>query len=215
MGFFDSIAKKAINKAVGNVVDHALDSVLGNNSSQPQQTQQPTASQIIKPDLNGTVVEQTILSAGEFEEHSFKFEKTEKMYEKSSGAVEIPIYYVIADSEDEAYEDDFNTNLPEIYIGVDELAEANKGMLKGATNVAVSDVVNHSLIKKKYEFNRKSQLDGTPHHYISYKFFVDSKDEASGAYTVITLSLPDACSQEMKMYAIKSLDLLASTMNIG
>lgn len=220
MGFFDSIAKKAINKVVENVVDQTIGSVFGNNTNQPQSQQTPNqppqqiTSRIIKPDLNGTAVQDTILSRCEFEEYSFKYEKSEKMYLSSSGALEIPIYYIIADSEDEAYEDKMCTNIPEIYIGDDELEEANKRTLKDAANVVITDVAEHGYIKKKYEYDKKSSLSNIMHHYISYKFFVDKNDESNGMYTVITLSLPSTCSQEKKMYAIKSLELLAYTMTI-
>lgn len=213
MGFFDSIARKALNKAVGNVVDQAIDSVFGNNENQPQQTPQPTTSRIIRPDLNGTAVQDTLLSRWEGEEYGFKYEKSDKMYISSSGALEVPIYYIVADSEEEAYEDDLCTNLPEIYIGDDEIADTNSRMLKDAQNIVVTDVVEHGIIKKKYEFDRKSDIEGQC-HYIAYKFFVDKNDEAKGAYTVITLRLPSVCSQEKKIYAVQSLNLLACTMVI-
>lgn len=214
MGFFDSIAKKAINKAVGSVVDQAFDCVFGNNTNQPQQSEQPTTSQIFKPDLNGTVVEKSIFSREAGDEYKFKYEKTDKMYESSSGALEIPIYYVIADNKEKAYEDEFATNLPKIYIGDDELVGENSPMLKSATNLVVTDVLNHGLIKKKYEYDRNSGLDGTLYHYIAYKFFVNQSDAARNLYTVITLLVPKTCSQETTMYAIQSLNLLASTMEI-
>lgn len=214
MGLLDSIARRAINKAVGNVVDQAIDSVFDRNTNQPHQAEQPTTSRIIKPSLTGTVVVESIISRSDYEEYNLKFEKTHKMYEKSSGALEIPIYYVIADNEDKAYEDELALNLPEIYIGDDELESFNSNTLKNATNVVVTDVVEHELIKKKYEFDRKSGLDGTQCHYISYKFFVNNSDEVKGIYTVLTLKIPKTCNQETTMYAIQSLNLLASTIKI-
>lgn len=213
MGFLDSIAKRAINKAVGSVVDQAIDSVFDNNTS-TQQTVQPTVSRIIKPNLTGTVVDEMISSNSDWIDYHFKFEKTDKMYESSSGAAEVPIYYVIADSEDKAYEDELATNLPEIYVGDDELTSPNSIMLKNATNVVVTDVVDHGLIKKKYEFDIKAGLDVTQRHYIAYKFFVNQSDASSGIYTVMTLSIPKTCSQETTMYAIQSFNLMACTMVI-
>lgn len=213
MGFLDSIARRAINKAVDSVVDQAVDSIFDNNTS-VQQTVQPTVSRIFKPNLTGTVVDEMISSKSDWIDYHFKFEKTDKMYERSSGAGEVPIYYVIADSEDKAYEDKIVTNLPEIYVGDDEFASLDSSMLKSATNVVVTDVVDHGLIKKKYEFDRNSGLDGTQCHYIAYKFFVNQSDASSGIYTVINLSVPKTCSQETTMYAIQSLNLLACTMVI-
>lgn len=213
MGFFDSIARKALSKAVGDVVDQAIDSVFGNNENQSQQMAQPTTSQIFKPDMNGTVVNQDIYSRGDWKQYCLKFEKTDKMFESSSGAAEVPIYYIVADSEEEAYMDDLCVNLPEIYIGDDELETSGSAMLRKATNIIVTDVIDHGCIKKKYEFDRNSDIEGQC-HYIAYKFFVDKDDEAKGMYTVITLKLPAVCSQDKKICAIQSLNLLAYTMVI-
>ncbi|MCH5296887.1 MAG: hypothetical protein J1E85_04375 [Ruminococcus sp.] len=214
MGLLDSIARSVLNKAIGDVVDKAIDNAFEGNSNQQNQTVQPTTSRIIKPNLTGTVIDESICSKSDWSEYHLKFEKTDKMYETTSDAAEIPISYVIADSEDQAYEDELALNLPEIYIGDDELATPNSGMLKGATNLVVTDVLENGLIKKKYEFDRKSELDGKQNHYIAYKFFVNQKDGAEGIYTVLTLKLPITCSQETKMYAIQSLNLMACTMVI-
>lgn len=208
MGLLDSIARRAINKAVGNVVDQALDSVFDRNTSQPQQAEQPTTSRIIKPNLTGTVVNRSIFSMSDDEEYNLKFEKTDKMYESSSGALEVPIYYVIADNEQKAYEDELALNLPEIYIGYDDIARPNSAMLRNATNLVVTDVLDHGLIKKKYEFDRKSELNGVQEHYISYKFFVNNSDEVKEIYTVLTLKIPKTSSQETAMYAIQSFNLM-------
>lgn len=213
MGFFDSIAKRALNKAVGSVVDQAIDSVFGNNTNQPQQTPEPITSRIIRPEINGTAVQDTLLSRWEGDEYSFQYEKSDKMYDSSSGALEVPIYYIVADSEEEAYEDDLCTNLPEIYVGDDEIPAMDKGMLKNAKNIVVTDVAEHGIIKKKYEFDRKSEIHGQC-HYIAYKFFVDKNDEVKGMYTVMTLKLPNVCSQEKKINAIQSLNLMACSMEI-
>lgn len=215
MGFLDSFAKKAINKVVESVVDQTIGGVLGNNTNQPQpQSPQQTEIRITKPDLSGTVVQDTILSRNECKEYNFRYEKSDKMYLSSSGALEIPIYYIIADSEDEAYEDSLCTNLPEIYIGDDEIGESDGRMMKGATNIVVTDIVEHGYIRKKYEFDNNISFSDKTSHFISYKFFVDKDDEANGISTVITLSIPSTCSWDMKLYAIQSLNLLAYTMSV-
>lgn len=212
MGLLDSIARRAINKAVGSVVDQAIDSVFGDNNTN-QQAQQPTVSKIFKPNLNGVSVDESIYSRSDWKEYHFRFEKTDKMYESSSGAAEVPIYYIIADSEDEAYKDTLVANLPELYVGDDDIETSSSAMLRNASNLVVTDVEDHGYIKKKYEFDIKLDVKGMC-HVISYKFFVNQSDASNGIYTVLALQTPKTCSQEQTMYAIQSLNLVASTMII-
>ena len=171
-GNFYSLFKSTVRRVVNDVVDKTVDATLGkafdqsinnsssNNNTQPsaftaQQPQQNSTINISRPALSGETYNDTLLTAVSCTEVSISFEKAEKLYQIDSGAAEVPIAFAVADSEADAYSDNFN--LPQIYIGMDDLVQGQPWM-KYISNVIVSDVVGHSCIKKKYsyEYHRKA-----------------------------------------------------------
>lgn len=207
---FNSAIRRTVNDVVDKAVDRAFDGLTGSNGTQPQNAApQQTESKIIKPELSGERVEHTMFPFNG-DEMNLSFEKAGKLYEANSGAAEIPVYYVIADSEDEAYADDLYRGLPQVYIGNDELQQGSS-LMKTVKNLVVTDVVNHPIIKKKYEYDHNSSFSGME-HCIAYKFYLCKGDEENNQYTVLTLTVPKTCGADTASYSVQALNLIASTL---
>lgn len=218
MGLFNSIVNSAIRRTVNNVVDQAVNQAFNNangtcsNAQTRQPSQQPTTSCIIAPNLSGKRTS-NLFFPHNGEETNLCYEIPEKLYEFDSGAGEIPISYVIANSEDEAFADDFHKGLPEIYIGDDELISGSN-LMHGITNMVCTDVIEHQIIKKKYEYDYNNPSNGAYRH-IAYKFFACEGDKNNNNYTVLTLALPKSCDAQTASYSIQALNLIASTLSFS
>lgn len=115
MGFFDSLIKstirKTVNTAVDRAVDTAFDKISGQNTQpQPSAPVQPRVSTIARPNLTGKIYETDCFIDTDGTELTFAYELPENLYDYNSGAVDIPLAYCVAHSEDE-YED----NCDELY----------------------------------------------------------------------------------------------------
>lgn len=215
MGLFNSLINSAIRRTVNDVVDKAVDQAFNNvnaenSNAQTQPSQQPTTSRIVKPNLSSKRVEHFYFPHNG-DEMNFYYNIPEKLYESDCGAAEIPIYYIIANSEDDAFADDLHKGLPEIYFGDDELRQGSN-LMRSLNNMVETDVVDQPIIKKKYEYDFNSSLSGAT-HCIAYKFFACEGDENKNDYTVLTLSIPKSCDAQITSYAIQALNLIASTLS--
>ena len=122
MGLLDSIFRSAVRRTVNQVVDHAVDQAfdsMKNQNNQPAQPQpQNRTCTIFKPNLTGEIVKHEGYSAFADREINFVFELPEKLFESDCGAAEVPVYYIVANNQEEFMElgGGVDSKLPEIHI---------------------------------------------------------------------------------------------------
>lgn len=227
MGLFDSIFKSVVRKAVGDVVDKAINEALGNNNvtttnntqqfTQPQQVQQPENITLKNDNIETETFENYILSVASGDEVTISFEKSPKLFECKSNAMEISIYFLLANRQEETFERNADEYLPGLYFGEDELAEY-PNLMKDISRMVTYNVVDHPVIKQKitydYHHPKTQYVREYSTHCVVYKFFLNSEDEAKGYYTTITLSIPSECSIETTAYALQAAEKVAATLRI-
>ena len=220
MGLLDSIFRTAVRRTVSKVVDHAVDEAIGNmknNNNQPAQAQpQNRTCTIFKPGLTGNVVKHDGLSAYGEKDVRYVFELPDKMFEKDSGAAEVPVYYVVANNRDEFEEhiDELESPHPDLHI--DESGSHIGFIQKNGKNVVVSKVENHNLIVEKYEYDTTSEYinKGKISHNISYIFYNSQADRNHSCECALTLTYNDTMNQDLCGYAIQALNFIASTLRL-
>lgn len=242
MGFFDSLLKSTVRRVVNNVVDNAVDNAFkgnNNNNQQPyqQQTyQQPQRTQpqitygapitILQPNLaiehepfTYTISPCIITNEDDldYDNVDVEFLKSTNLFEKDSGAAEIQLAFLVADNEDEAYNDDLFDILPHIYIGNDLLYDDSRKR-NDMSNAVFSKVENHPCIHEKQEFDLqyKGYQTKQPYilHYVVYNFYASTADRAANRSTSIALEIPVNCAPNRRAAALQALDLFVTSFKI-
>ncbi len=233
MGFFDSLFKSTVRRVVNNVVDNAVDKAFNNNNTtttynnqqqpmtqpmpqaQPQQIRYGAPITLPQPDLNMAyeqctdVISPCIIEDDNYDEYvEIKFFKPIKLFPKDSGAAEISILFMVADTENEAYSDNAINVLPAIYFGNDIFFD-DPSFKNKINNAIFSKVENHPCIHEKQEFDFNNT------HYIIYNFYSCDRDRYANRSTSITLEIPFNCAQDKKLYAIQALNLLLYSFTPG
>lgn len=229
MGFLESILKSAVrrtvNRTVNKVVNKTVDGVLDNFDNKKKQSakanSQPAAQQsrtcsIFKPNLAGQIVKHESSSSFGDIDINYSFELPEKLFEKDSGAVEVPVCYVVANNRDEfeQFVDELDCPLPDIHI--DDSGSMIDYIKRSGKNVVVSKVENHPIIVEKYEYDTTSDYinKGKVAHNISFIFYNSPEDKAHNSESALTLSFNDSMNRYLCTYAMQAFDLIASTLRI-
>lgn len=223
MGLLDSIFRSAVRRTVNQVVDHAVDQAFDSMKNQNNQPAQPQAQAqpqnrtctIFKPNLTGKIVKHEGYSAFADREINFVFELPEKLFESDCGAAEVPVYYIVANNQEEFMElgGGVDSKLPEIHI--DDSGSMKEHIIRDQ-NVVMSKVENHPFIVEKYEYDSSSEYikNGRTSHNISYIFYLSDEDKAKDCECALTLTYDDTMNQEICGYAIQAFNLIASTLRI-
>lgn len=234
MGFLDSLFKTAVNKVVDKAFDKAADGISEsikdsnantntnqNNNISQSYTANNQLIQIIHPDISGEQVKTyftftTDEITGQDIDHFYCFEKTNFLYEATSGAAEIDTMYYVVDSKDELYNEDdkLDSDAPYITFGTKECIE------KDAVNVVKNQVVNNPYIYEKIQCDKAahkfvSKEFGTTNyaarHYIIYNFYPFADKSLNNS---LVLSFKQDCPTENRIRAIKAFELIASTLRV-
>ncbi len=231
MGFLDSLFRSTVNKVVDKAVDDIAESIKGSSNANTSTSQTNNANQdyiannqtiqIMRPDISGEQVKAyftftTDEITGKDTDHFYCFEKTNFLYEATSGAAEIDAIYYVVDSKDELFEEDEKTDsdAPYITFGVREFIE------KDAINVVKNQVVNHPYIYEKIQCDRAAHkfvykdsetINYDARHYIIYNFYPFSDKSMNNS---LVLSFKQNCPTENRIRAIKAFELIASTIRI-
>lgn len=214
MGFLDSLIKstirKTVNDVVGKAVDQAFDSVSKPNSTVAQSytPTQPQVCTITKPNLSGKIEETDCFYCGEEVDSIFTYELPEKLYCYDSHALEIPIAYMVAHSEDDYTNnsDDLYGKLPLIYFCDDGEFDNN---LKQCKNVVCQKVEGHTLIEAKYEYYNP-RADNS--HEIAYKFYTSQEEKDRNIPIILAITYSSRVDKDLLPYAIQAFELIASTL---
>lgn len=215
MGFLDSLIKstirKTVNDVVGKAVDQAFDSVSNLNAPTTAQSNTPTQPQICtitKPSISGKIEETDCFYCGEEVNPIFTYELPEKLYRYESHAGEIPIAYMVANSEDDYINncDDLYGKLPLIYFCDDGEFDNN---LKQYKNVIYKKVEGHTLIESKYEYDNPKADNA---HEIAYKFFTSQSEKSRNIPVILAIAYSNSVDKELLSYAMQAFELIASTL---
>lgn len=215
MGFFDSLIKSTIRKTVNTAVDRAVDTAFDKISDQSPQPQpqpsppvQPRVSTIARPNLTGNIYETDCFIDTDGTELTFAYELPENLYDYNSGAVDIPLAYCVAHSEDE-YEDhcdELYGILPIIYF---ENGCSFDNALKSKNNLVFTRIEGHPLIEEKYEYDNPNSPNA---HEIAYKFYLSQANKAENIPTVLVLTYSSKADRTLLPYAAQAFELIASTL---
>lgn len=215
MGFLDSLIKstirKTVNDVVGKAVDQAFDSVSNLNTTTTAQSNAPTQPQVCtisKPNITGKVEEVDCFYCGEEVNPIFTYELPEKLYRYESHTGEIPIAYMVANSEDDYINncDDLYGKLPLIYFCDDGELDNN---LKKCKNVITKKVEGHAFIEAKYEYDDPTADNA---HEIAYKLFTSQKEKNRNIPVKLAITYSNRVDKTLLPYAMQAFELIASTL---
>ncbi|MEE0266240.1 MAG: hypothetical protein UD936_11495 [Acutalibacteraceae bacterium] len=244
MGFLDSLfkstVKSTVRRVVNNVVDNAVDKAFNNNTTtnthnNQQPAYQPPQAQQIRYGSPITLAQPNITIPHErftytispciitneddldFDNVDVEFLKSANLFEKDCGAAEIALSFMVAESEDEAFNDNLFDVLPHIYIGND-LFYDDPGKKNRITNAIFTKIENHPCIHEKQEFDLQYPgfKNGQPQtlHYVIYNFYASVADKSANRSTSIALEIPTDATPQRRLNATQALELFATSFTL-